>query len=92
MTKAQVKPFIGLTVAVMWRDPAGESGWSMSPLELTTASAETLGRILGYNDRGELIIAASRTADGGYGDRTAIPLACVDSITLLAPLGEPQVS
>ena len=79
MTKAKIRPHIGQSCLVRWRNPQSEDGWSDDPLSVTSATVETLCWPQGFNPLGELVVAASR-AGKDRGDRTAIPCALVYEI------------
>lgn len=86
MKRTGLKPFLGKPCRVVWRDPTGRSGWTDKPLSDETACIESLCWPIGFNARGELIIAASRGAsDKDAGDRNAIPVSLVESVELLGP-------
>jgi len=84
MTKAKIRKLLGKRAMVCWRDPQTEAAWTSKPLKTITAPAESLGWLVGFNPRGELVLAADRncsgTSDGEYGATTAIPTSLIESI------------
>ena len=80
MTKAEIRKLIGKAVVVRWRDPQSYSGWTSTPLVLESAQVETLGRVVGLNNIGEAVFAATRHGGGDVSDLNAIPLACIEGI------------
>ena len=86
MTKASVRPFLGKPCLVCWRDPESDSGWTEKGLGDETRPVETLGWPLGFNARGEFVVASSRGCrNGEVGDRNVIPLPLIERIVEVAP-------
>lgn len=68
--------------AITWRDPYGDSSWLTltEARKLRPVTVVTHGWILN-NTTDLLIVAASRSSDGGWSDVTAIPKGCVVGVT-----------
>ena len=64
MNKRTLKDWIGKPVRLHWRDPQSGAEWTKKPLKHKTAEAWTLGVIKGFNEIGELVIAASAAKKG----------------------------
>jgi len=86
MTQDELKPLVGRLVAIRWRDPTGRSGWTEKPLADTTQERQTWGRVIGFNWRGELVVASTEgvdESDNDVGDRNVFPVALIEGVALL---------
>jgi len=67
---------------VRWRDPSTHAGWQDEPFALLSEKAQSVGWLLGDNDEGDMLLAASKS-EPDYGDIATIPRALISQIVYL---------
>jgi len=87
MTHAKLAKLTGNLLHVVWRDPTSLAGWSEHPLEHETAEAQTFGFLVGFNGRGEAVIASTISAQS-MSELTALPIGCIEKAEVVSKRGK----